>query len=88
MLAVEAIRLLAVSPDGQTVVVVTPESGTDSMFSLSAASGRRIAVYRGHSGRVTCIHVTGDSRYVVSGSEDLSVIVWHLESGQLLMRTR
>lgn len=79
---------MSVSPDGQTLVVVAPDAGADQMWSLSAATGRRIAAYRGHSGRVTCVHVTGDNRCVVSGSEDLSVIVWDLASGRLLLRTR
>ena len=83
----EQIQLLTASPDGQSLVLVTSDS-IDPFFSVSAANGRRIAVYKGHSGRVTCVHVTGDSRHVISGSEDLSVIVWDLLKGVHMLRIR
>lgn len=84
-----SVRLMAASPDGQTLVLVSADSSTiDAMCSVSAATGRRLATYRGHSGRVTCVHITGDSRQLISGSEDLSVIVWHLTSGSLILRIR
>lgn len=83
----EQIQLLAASPDGQSLVVVTADP-VDPFFSLSAATGRRMAVYKGHSGRVTCLGVTGDSRHVISGSEDLSVIVWDMIKGHHILRIR
>lgn len=69
------------------MVLVTGEA-VDPFFAASAANGRRIAVYKGHSGRVSCIHVTADSRHVISGSEDLSVIVWDLMKGETILRIR
>lgn len=85
----EQIELLAASPDGQSLVVVTADpAAIDPFFSLSAATGRRLAVYKGHSGRVTCVDVTGDSCHVISGSEDLSVMVWDLLKGLAILRIR
>lgn len=81
----ETIQLMSASPDGQCLVLVTADS-IDPFFSLSVASGRRIAVYKGHSGRVTCVHVTGDGSHVISGSEDLSVIVWDFNNGNAILR--
>ncbi|KZS13781.1 putative WD repeat-containing protein 18 [Daphnia magna] len=83
----EPIQLMTASPDGQCLVLVTADP-IDPFFSLSSATGRRIAVYKGHSGRVTCVHVTGDGRHVISGSEDLSVIVWDFYSGNIALRIR
>jgi WD40 repeat protein len=84
----EPIQLMTASPDGQCLVLVTADS-IDPFFSLSAATGRRMAVYKGHSGRVTCVHVTGDGCHVISGSEDLSVMVWELHgSGNAILRIR
>lgn len=83
----EQIQLLTASPDGQSLVLVTTEA-IDPFFSVSTTTGRRIAAYKGHSGRVTCVHVTGDSVHVISGSEDLSVNVWDLAKGNLILRIR
>lgn len=85
---VSEIQLLSASPDGQALVVVTGEA-IDPFRSVSAVTGRKIAAYnKGHSGRVTCIHVMGDSQHVISGSEDLTVIVWNLWTGNLILRIR
>ena len=90
------IRLMTLSPDGQTLVMAVDNSGSnvvvsnnyDSLYSANASSGRRLASYRGHSGLVTCIQVTSDGLQLISGSEDTTVIVWQLHSGQLLLRIR
>jgi len=85
---VSEIQLLCATPDGQVLVVVTGDA-IDPFRSLSAVTGRKIAAYnKGHSGRVTCVHVTDDSRNVISGSEDLTVIIWHLLTGNLILRIR
>lgn len=34
----------------------------------------------GHSGRILCMCVTRESQYLVTGSEDTSVIVWDLHT--------
>lgn len=89
------IRLMTLSPDGQTLVMAVDNSRTDvvgynydPLFSVNASSGCRLASYRGHSGLVTCIQVTSDGLQLISGSEDTTVIVWQLHSGQLLLRIR
>ena len=83
-----AIQLLSASPDGQSLVMVTGEA-IDPFRSVSVVSGRKIAAFnKGHSGRVTCIHVTDDSQHVISGSEDLTVIIWALSTGHLMLRIR
>lgn len=40
----------------------------------------------GHAGWVTGVTVTPDSRYVISASEDRTVRVWELQTGQEVAR--
>ncbi|XP_043233805.1 WD repeat-containing protein 18-like [Amphibalanus amphitrite] len=40
------------------------------------------AALTGHTGRVTCLAVTRDGRTLVSGSDDQTVRLWHVASGQ------
>jgi len=37
----------------------------------------------GHAGRITCVTFSRDSRYVVTGSEDMSLKVWEADTGKL-----
>jgi len=37
----------------------------------------------GHSGRIACVAFSTDSRYVVTGSEDMSLKVWEAATGKL-----
>jgi WD40 repeat protein len=39
---------------------------------------------RGHEGGVWAVAVTGDGRYAVSGSDDQTLKVWDLSSGQVV----
>lgn len=40
----------------------------------------------GHSGRVLCMSVTRQSQYLLTGSEDTSIIVWDLRAFTMRMR--
>ena len=42
-------------------------------------------VLRGHIGKVTCTHFSGDSRHAVSGSLDGKLIVWDCYNGNKTM---
>jgi WD40 repeat protein len=47
-------------------------------------SGKALHVLRGHEREVNAVVLTGDGRYAVSGSEDWTLKVWDLSSGQVV----
>lgn len=77
--------------------VVYP-SGATSQHKLLIRGGRRIRFARlgpndgrpeavmqtGHSDRISCVAISADGRYVLSGSDDNSVILWEVLSGRIL----
>lgn len=77
---------MAVSSDAQKLVVVVEGLLDPIMCSMSTQEW--VGSFRGHSGLVTCLHITTDNRLLVSGSEDLSVIVWDLGSTASILRIR
>jgi WD40 repeat protein len=40
----------------------------------------------GHSGPVLCLAITKQSQYLLTGSDDISIIVWDLKSLNLKLR--
>ena len=52
--------------------------------SLMPPGGPLIRTLRGHTSKVLAVAVTGDGRRAVSGSEDTTLRVWDLESGEEL----
>ena len=47
-------------------------------------TGTLIRRLTGHQAAVNSVAVSPDSRHIVSGSEDQTVVIWSLESGQRL----
>lgn len=41
-----------------------------------------VRVFTGHAGDVTCLAITPDGRYVVSGSEDKTLKIWEVATGR------
>jgi WD40 repeat protein len=65
---------LAFSPDGRFAL-----TGHASEVKLwEVATGKEIAVFKGHNGRVTSVAFSKDGRLAVSGSKDKTVHVWEL----------
>ncbi|CDF39810.1 WD40-repeat containing protein [Chondrus crispus] len=60
-------------------VVVGYEDGTLRLWSTSEKKVLRS--FHGHRSKVACVAMSGDGRRVVSGSEDMSVRVWDVETG-------
>jgi WD40 repeat protein len=44
----------------------------------------RLPIFNGHSGEVTSVAISPDGQTFVSGSEDETIKVWHLQTGELL----
>lgn len=47
---------------------------------LEVASGRQRAVLRGHQSMVRALALSADGRYLISGSDDTTLLVWDLDS--------
>lgn len=64
------------------VAVGTTAMNDIYVYKLSQAGCALSQVFRGHTGAVTCLGLSADERYLVSGSRDRSVRVWPLFSQQ------
>ncbi|XP_047019975.1 protein qui-1 isoform X2 [Helicoverpa zea] len=70
-------RLLQLAPSGQHLVLA-PSAGDPQLWHVMSNS--RVHTFKGHSGRILCMCVTRESQYLLTGSEDTSVIVWDLHT--------
>jgi WD40 repeat protein len=69
-------RASAVAVRGVWLRLLTP--------TLARAGGPLTRTLQGHSDRVNCVAVSADGRLACSGSDDRTVRVWDLETGELL----
>ena len=80
---------MAVSPDDKLLVVSTSNfssSFPNAVIILDKETGKIIHVMKGHDYHVNAVAVTPDGEYVISGSEDSQIIIWHLPSGREIGR--
>ncbi|CAF4897935.1 unnamed protein product [Pieris macdunnoughi] len=70
-------RLLQLAPSGQHLVLA-PSAGDPQLWHVMSNS--KVHTFKGHSGRILCMCVTRESQYLLTGSEDTSVIVWDLHT--------
>jgi WD40 repeat protein len=56
----------------------------DVLWVWDLVNGICLYTLQGHSGGVTTANVTQDGRHVISGSEDGSVRVWNMQSGDCI----
>jgi hypothetical protein len=77
--------LFIVSPDRGTVAM---RSATDNSVRLwEVASGKERARFAGHPGAITCLAFAADGRYLVTGSQDGTVLVWAIRpAGKVALR--
>ena len=84
----DAIRRLVVHPDGQTIAMVgSPTQGsrpdqTHTVRWWNWVTGEVKAEFIGHDAPILAIALSADGNYLVSGSADHTVKVWHLATGQ------
>ena len=81
---------MALSPDGKWLVAGGwfPGTGEES-FAIRLydfASGRLVALLRGHDNGVSSLAFSPDGRHLISGSGDLTAILWDVEARQLKHR--
>jgi hypothetical protein len=72
----------ALTPDGLTIAV----AGEKQAQLLDLKTGQVGMAFRGHMGKVTCLAVSPDARFLLTGSEDRTVRLWDVRTGCELRR--
>ncbi|KAK9890081.1 hypothetical protein WA026_008893 [Henosepilachna vigintioctopunctata] len=73
---VPGVRLIECTPSGQHVVCVC-----DSDPQLwHIMTSQMIHTFKGHNGTINCMAISKQSQYLLTGSEDLSIIIWDLKT--------
>ncbi|XP_076636558.1 NACHT domain- and WD repeat-containing protein 1 [Colletes latitarsis] len=73
----QGVKLVEATPSGQHVIVV-PAQGDAQLWHVM--SGQLVHTFSGHSGPISCLAVTQHSQYLLTGSEDTSIIVWNMKT--------
>jgi WD40 repeat protein len=73
------IRTVRFNLDGTQVFVGGISGVSNNVLAFDTASGELIQTYSGHKGSVYSIDLSTDGRYIVSASEDRSLIVWSVD---------
>ncbi|XP_030746307.1 NACHT domain- and WD repeat-containing protein 1 [Sitophilus oryzae] len=76
------VRLIECTPNGQHVVVVVD---TDPQL-WHIMTNQLVHVFKGHADKVNCMAVTKQSQYLLTGSDDISIIVWDLKGLNLKLK--
>ncbi|MFC2023864.1 WD40 repeat domain-containing protein, partial [Chloroflexota bacterium] len=89
-LAGQAARSVAISPDGQAVLV-GPGRGLSSapdydMLLLNLENGTELHRFSGHSDAVTDVAFSSDGKSVLSGALDGTLILWDAEGARAIKR--
>src|SRR5262249_21031460 len=74
-----AIAAAALSTDGKMVVTVvsTRDKPEEQIITLwETETGRERGHFLGHRGRTNSVAISGDGRFVVTGAEDTTALVW------------
>lgn len=82
------VNKLVFSPDGGRVALSdnTPSAGTVSVWDV--ATGRTMAVFRGHGGEVMDMTFSRNGEQIASVGRDQAVKLWNAESGKELLTLR
>ena len=79
----QGVKLVEAAPSGQHVIVV-PFQGDAQLWHVM--SGQLVHTFKGHSSPISCLAVTQQSQYLLTGSEDTSIIVWDMKEFTLKLR--
>ncbi|KAI4490814.1 hypothetical protein M0804_003758 [Polistes exclamans] len=79
----QGVRLVEAAPSGQHVVVVPPQGDAQLWHVMS---GQLVHTFKGHSSPISCLAITQQSQYLLTGSEDTSIIVWDMKELSLKRR--
>ncbi|XP_076235892.1 protein qui-1 [Calliopsis andreniformis] len=79
----QGVKLVEAAPSGQHVIIV-PFQGDAQLWHVM--SGQLVHTFKGHSNPISCLAVTQHSQYLLTGSEDTSIIVWDMKELTLKLR--
>ncbi|KAG1805669.1 uncharacterized protein BJ212DRAFT_849776 [Suillus subaureus] len=79
----EDVNAVAVSRDGGWVITGGGESGRAELKAFKVDTGI-VTGFEGHSGPITCVDSSLDSTLLVSGSWDVTALIWNLKTGKLV----
>lgn len=71
----EGASAVGVTRDGRFIILA---GGDGAMQVLHTAGGESLKRYEGHGDRVVCLGISPDSRYVVTGSRNGSLLLWQM----------
>lgn len=77
------VRLMEPTPSSQHLVIV-PQTGDPQLWHIM--TNALVHTFKGHSAPVSCLSVTKQLPYLISGSEDTSIIVWDLKTFALKLK--
>ncbi|MCL4178283.1 MAG: TIR domain-containing protein [Verrucomicrobia bacterium] len=76
------VTALAFSPDGELLFANQPQEETDPDFVIRIyrlPGGDALATLPAHQGPIAALAVSGDGKWLVSGSEDETAVLWQIE---------
>ncbi|CAL7941952.1 unnamed protein product [Xylocopa violacea] len=79
----QGVKLVEAAPSGQHVIIV-PFQGDAQLWHVMSA--QLVHTFKGHSNPISCLAVTQHSQYLLTGSEDTSIIVWDMKEFTLKLR--
>lgn len=78
---------LAVSPNGEQLAIgVDAYDPSPRIALVDVESGDVVQSFQGHAGKVRGLSFSPDGKYLASGGEDATAIIWDLASKQLVQR--
>ncbi|KAG2115477.1 hypothetical protein DEU56DRAFT_919388 [Suillus clintonianus] len=80
----EVVYAVAVSRDGRLVVTAGGDFDFRPELKACEVQTGMMKTFEGHSGRVTCIDISADSKLLASRSFDCTTWIWHLDTGKLV----
>ncbi|KZV38301.1 hypothetical protein F511_36242 [Dorcoceras hygrometricum] len=72
---IQSSAIVAITCDGE---IITGGHVDNSVRLISADGAKTIEIARGHCAPVTCLDISSDSSYLVTGSRDSTVLLWRI----------
>ena len=79
----DSVKCLAISSDNSTILAGA-HCSQNQLKSWSTETGECLSTYQGHTHAVMCLLLTPDNKYLITGSRDGTIKLWHAFSAVLL----